>query len=129
MGKLIVCAMLAVLAGTSPSNAQQNVIIFVADGLRAAAVTPERAPTFARVRDTGVNFSNSHSVYPTITTSNASVIATGHLIGDTGDFGNVFYTGFPVASAARTITPFVQDNAVLSELNQDHGGTFISNSS
>src|SRR5262245_36417617 len=102
MRKLIVCAMFAILAGTQQSNAQQNVIIFVADGLRAAAVTPERAPTFARVRDTGVNFSNSHAIYPTITTSNASVIATGHLVGDTGDFGNTFYTGFPVASAANT---------------------------
>lgn len=125
MRKLIVCAMFAVLASTLPSNAQQNVILFVADGLRAAAVTPERAPTFARVRDTGVNFSNSHSVYPTITTSNASVIATGHLVGDTGDFGNTFYTGFPVASAAQTVMPFIQDNAVLSELNQHHGGNFI----
>ncbi|MBR1268932.1 alkaline phosphatase family protein [Bradyrhizobium sp. AUGA SZCCT0222] len=125
MGKLIVCAVFAVLASTLHSHAQQNVILFVADGLRAAAVTPERAPTFARIRDTGVNFSNSHSVYPTITTSNASVIATGHLIGDTGDFGNVFYTGFPVASAAGTVTPFIQNNAVLSELNQHHGGNFI----
>ncbi len=125
MGKLIVCALFAVLASTLQSNAQQNVILFVADGLRAAAVTPERAPTFARIRDTGVNFSNSHSVFPTITTSNASIIATGHLIGDTGDFGNTFYTGFPVASAARTVTPFIQDNAVLSELNQHHGGNFI----
>jgi hypothetical protein len=125
MGKLIVCALLAILASTLPSRAQQNVILFVADGLRAAAVTSERAPTFSQIRDTGVNFSNSHSVFPTITTSNASVIVTGHLIGDTGDFGNTFYTGFPVASAGRTITPFVQDNAVLSELNQHHGGNFI----
>jgi predicted AlkP superfamily pyrophosphatase or phosphodiesterase len=92
--KFIVCAIFAILASTHPSHAQRNVILFVADGLRAAAVTPDRAPTFARVRDTGVNFSNSHSVYPTITTANASVIATGHLIGDTGDFGNTFYTGF-----------------------------------
>jgi arylsulfatase A-like enzyme len=125
MKRLIVCAMFAVLASTHPSSAQQNIILFVADGLRAAAVTPERTPTFAGIRDKGVNFSNSHSVYPTITTSNASVIATGHLIGDTGDFGNVFYTGFPVASADRTVTPFIQNNAVLSELNQHHGGNFI----
>src|SRR4249919_2183492 len=125
MRKLAVCAVFAVLASTLPSHAQQNVILFVADGLRAAAVTPERAPTFARIRDTGVNFSNSHSIYPTITTANASVIATGHLIGDTGDFGNTFYTGFPVASASQTVTPFIQDNAVLSELNQHHGGNFI----
>jgi arylsulfatase A-like enzyme len=125
MKRLVVWAMFAVLASTHQSSAQQNIILFVADGLRAAAVTPERTPTFAGIRDKGVNFSNSHSVYPTITTSNASVIATGHLIGDTGDFGNVFYTGFPVASADRTVTPFIQNNAVLSELNQHHGGNFI----
>ena len=125
MKRLIICTLFAVLAGTQQSNAQQNIILFVADGLRAAAVTPERAPTFARIRDTGVNFSNSHSVFPTITTSNGSVIATGHLVGDTGDFGNVFYTGFPVASAAKTITPFIQNNAVLNELNEHHGGNFI----
>ena len=125
MRKFIGCAIFAILASTPQSHAQQNVILFVADGLRAAAVTPERAPAFARIRDTGVNFSNSHAVYPTITTANASVIATGHLIGDTGDFGNTFYTGFPVASAAQTVTPFIQDNAVLSELNRHHGGNFI----
>lgn len=125
MRQLIVCALLAVLAGTLQASAQQNVILFVADGLRAAAVTPERAPAFAAIRDKGVNFSNSHSIYPTITTTNASAIATGHLIGDTGDFGNVFYTGFPVASADRSLTPFIQNNAVLSELNAHHGGNFI----
>lgn len=125
MKQLIVCALLAVLAGTLQASAQQNVILFVADGLRAAAVTPERAPAFAAIRDKGVNFSNSHSIYPTITTTNASAIATGHLIGDTGDFGNVFYTGFPVASADRSLTPFIQNNAVLSELNAHHGGNFI----
>lgn len=104
---------------------QPNIILFVADGLRAAAVSPERAPTFAKVRDTGVNFANSHSLFPTITTANASVIATGHFQGDTGDFGNTFYTGFPVASATGTVTPFIQNNAVLAELNQHHGGNFI----
>ena len=31
-----------------PRSAQQNIILFVADGLRAAAVSPERAPTFAK---------------------------------------------------------------------------------
>jgi hypothetical protein len=78
----------------------KNIILFVADGLRAAAVSPERAPTFAKVRDTGVNFSNSHSLCPTITTANAAVIATGHFIGDTGDFGNTHTPAFPVAAAA-----------------------------
>src|SRR5262245_3741779 len=119
MTKLLASIALAVLALPISASAQQktppNIILFVADGLRAAAVAPERAPTFAKMRDTGVNFANSHSVFPTITTANASVIATGHHQGDTGDFGNTQYTGFPVASANNTVVPFIQDNAVLSE--------------
>src|ERR1043165_9385219 len=118
-------ALLATLVAPIPALAQQNIILFVADGLRAAAVSPERAPAFAKIRDTGVNFANSHSLWPTITTVNASVIATGHFVGDTGDFGNTQYTGFPVASASGTVTPFIQDNAVLTELNQHHGGNFV----
>jgi hypothetical protein len=129
--RLFAGLLLAALAFPLPATAQQpgkppqNIILFVADGLRAAAVSPERAPTFAKVRDSGVNFSNSHSVFPTVTTANASVIASGHLMGDTGNFGNTQYTGFPVASATNTVMPFIQDNAVLTELNRHHGGNFI----
>jgi len=93
--------------------------------LRAAAVSPERAPAMARIRDTGVNFANSHSLFPTVTTANGSAIATGHFLGDTGDFGNSIYSGFPVAAANGIVTPFIQDNAILSELNQHHGGNFV----
>src|SRR5437016_594125 len=45
---------------------QSNVVLFVADGLRAAAVSPETAPTMARVRAQGVDFRNSHSLFPTV---------------------------------------------------------------
>ena len=45
-----------------------------------------------------MDFTNSHSLFPTITTVNASAIATGHYIGDTGDFGNTIYTGTPMIS-------------------------------
>ena len=41
-------AIVLALALPLPAFAQQNIIVFVADGLRAAAVSPERAPTFAR---------------------------------------------------------------------------------
>jgi arylsulfatase A-like enzyme len=102
-----------------------NLILFVADGLRAAAVTPETAPTMARIRDEGVNFQNSHSLFPTVTTANASAIATGHYLGDTGDFGNSIYSGFPIASAGGIVTPFIQSNPILAELNRHTGGNFI----
>ncbi|MBV9062342.1 MAG: alkaline phosphatase family protein, partial [Alphaproteobacteria bacterium] len=71
-----------------------NVLIFVADGLRADSVNAKDAPTLWKLAHQGVNFTNPHSLYPTITTVNASAIATGHYIGDTGNFGNQLYTGF-----------------------------------
>ena len=102
---------------------QQNIVLFVADGLRAAAVSADTAPTMARVRRQGVDFQNSHSLFPTVTTANASAIATGHYLGDTGDFGNSIYSGFPVESVEGVFTPFIQNNAVLLELNRHSGGT------
>ena len=70
-----------------------NVIIFVADGLRSRIVDAHTAPGLQAVREQGVDFVNSHSLFPTITTPNASAIATGHRLGDTGDFGNMLYFG------------------------------------
>src|SRR5437016_6922601 len=84
-----------------------SVILFVPDGLRALSVTPESAPTMAAVRDKGVNFKNPHSLFPTFTTANASAMATGHQLGDTGDFSNTIYVGRPVASAGNSVTPFL----------------------
>ena len=67
----------------------------MADGLRYDSVTPKTAPTLWRIKTQGVDFTNSHSLYPTVTTVNASAIATGHYIGDTGDFGNTLYSRLP----------------------------------
>ncbi|HEU0158869.1 MAG TPA: alkaline phosphatase family protein, partial [Hyphomicrobiaceae bacterium] len=117
--------MLVLLLAPDARAQQQNILLFVADGLRAAAVSPETAPTMARLRDQGVNFRNSHSLFPTVTTANASAIATGHYLGDTGDFGNSLYSGFPVASVEGVLTPFIQSNAVLAELNRHTGGNFL----
>ncbi len=47
------------------------------------------------VRDKGVNFRNSHSLFPTFTMANASGMASGHYLGDTGVFSNSIYTGHP----------------------------------
>ena len=79
-----------------------NVILFVPDGLRSLMVHPDTAPTMAQLRDSGVTFSNSHSLFPTLTTANASGFATGHYLGDTGDFSNTIYAAYPVAAAGTT---------------------------
>src|ERR1700709_2794922 len=78
------------------NDAPRNLILFVPDGLRGRIVTPQTAPAMAEVRDKGVNFRNSHSLFPTFTTANASAMATGHYFGDTGDFSNTIYTVYRV---------------------------------
>src|ERR1700761_1698866 len=93
-------AILALGLGIAPAFAQpHNIVIFVADGLRYGSVTKENMPNMFRLKSEGVDFVNSHSLFPTVTTVNASAIATGHYIGDTGDFGNGIWTGMPMLSA------------------------------
>src|SRR5580700_121559 len=114
-------------AGTAfaQNNTPHNLILFVPDGLRARIVTPETAPAMAEVRDKGVNFRNSHSLFPTFTTANASAMATGHYLGDTGDFSNTIYTGYPVAAAAGTVTPFLESDPVLHDVDEHFGGDYL----
>ncbi|WP_445635790.1 Nucleotide pyrophosphatase [Nostoc sp. DSM 114161] len=103
------------------SNAR-NVIIFVADGLRNGSVNPIDTPTLYSIRQQGVNFTNSHSLFPTFTTPNASAIATGHYLSDTGDFSNTIYTGFPVPNANGSVTPFIENDAVLGDIDEKFPG-------
>jgi hypothetical protein len=102
-----------------------NVILFVPDGLRALSVTGESAPTMAAIRDRGVNFKNSHSIFPTFTTANAASFATGHYPGDTGDFSNTIYVGYPVKAANGSVTPFLEANPVLGDVDQHFGGNYL----
>jgi predicted AlkP superfamily pyrophosphatase or phosphodiesterase len=100
----------------------RNVVIFVADGLRPVSINPTDAPTLARLQKEGVFFANSHAVFPTVTTANASAIATGHMLGDTGDFANTLYTGAQVLGSG---TPFIEDDQVLAELDAEFGGNYL----
>ncbi len=107
---------------TPPARAH-NLVIFVADGLRHGSVDPENTPALQYVRAHGVHFINSHSLFPTLTTANASAIATGHYLGDTGDFSNNIFTGFAIfddgnfGQTAQTPTPFLENDAVLGDLD------------
>jgi hypothetical protein len=114
-------------AGTALAQnaAPHNLILFVPDGLRALKVTPETAPAMAEVRDKGVNFKNSHSLFPTFTTANASGMATGHFLGDTGDFSNTIYTAFTSKPAGDTVVPFIENDAVLGDIDEHFGGNYL----
>src|ERR1700742_3589487 len=109
-------------AGFSQNSRPHNVILFVPDGLRGRIVTPQTAPAMSEVLTRGVHFKNSHSLFPTFTTANASAMATGHHLGDTGDFSNTIYTGYPVGAAGGTVTPFLESDPVLREVDEHFGG-------
>ena len=128
--------MLLLFGGVAPNARAQgkprhNVIIFVADGLRRGSVTADDMPTFFSLRQRGVDFRNSHSVFPTFTTANASAIATGHGLGDTGDFSNVIWPGIWLAKpdaapdAAGYVTPFLENDEVLADMNATYGGNYL----
>jgi arylsulfatase A-like enzyme len=108
----------------APARAR-NVIIFVADGLRYGSVTQQSAPTMWRIQHEGVDFQNSHSIYPTLTTANASAIATGHFLGDTGDYANTLYTGYPVAAHHNATVTFLEDDAILHDVKLHFGADYL----
>ena len=107
------------------NNSPRNLVLFVPDGLRALMVTPETAPAMAEARDKGVNFKNPHSMFPTFTMANGSAMATGHYLGDTGTFSNTIFTGFPVPNAASSVTPFLENDQVLGDIDDHYSGNFV----
>jgi hypothetical protein len=110
---------------SAQNNAPHNLILFVPDGLRALKVTPETAPAMAEVRDKGVNFRNPHSLFPTFTMANASGMSTGHYLGDTGTFSNTIFAGYTSAPAGDTVTPFLENDAVLGDIDEHFGGNYL----
>jgi arylsulfatase A-like enzyme len=122
---LVPLAVTAALAQAPAPARPNNVILFVPDGLRASKVSRDLTPAMAAVRDEGVNFKNSHSLFPTFTTANASAMATGHYLGDTGDFSNTLYVGFPVQSLNRSVTPFIENDPVLAEIDDHFGDNYL----
>src|SRR5258705_13183586 len=110
---------------SAQNSTPHNMILFIPDGLRALKVTPETAPAMAEVRDSGVNFKNPHSLFPAFPMANASGMATGHYLGDTGTFSNTIYTGYPSAPGGDTVVPFIENNAVLADVDEHFGGDYL----
>ncbi|MEI9889398.1 MAG: hypothetical protein WDN45_01040 [Caulobacteraceae bacterium] len=65
-----------------------------------------------------------------MTTANASVMATGHYLGDSGDFGNYLYTGPRNApETTNGVTPSLEDDADLNFVNAQFGGNYLNEDS
>jgi hypothetical protein len=126
---LVIAGAPAPATPASEENSQHNVMIYVADGLRSAMVNDQTAPNIARLAREGVRLVNSHSLFPTLTMTNASALATGHAIGDTGTFGNTIDVGFEVPSVGNTVTPFLENDAVLADVDEHFAGNYLGEAS
>src|ERR1700724_2816110 len=119
---LTVLTAVAALAQNSPPR---HLILFVPDGLRGRIVTPQTAPAMAEVRDKGVSFKNSHSLFPTFTMANGSAMSTGHYLGDTGVFSNTIWTNYTSGPAGDTVVPFIENDAVLGDIDEHFSGDYL----
>ena len=45
--------------------------------------------------------------------------------GDTGDFSNTIFSGFPIAAAGGSATPFLENDAALGEMDAHFGGNYL----
>ena len=146
---VIVAAAGALLAGcgggsstvpcrSCPSLAPTRTIIMVWDGLRPDSVNATDTPNLYALRQTGANFSDNHSTYPTFTMMNGSSFATGSFPKTSGFYGNTFWT--PPQGSANTIPVgnsaggtsqdyvdpvFTEDYQVLTTLNTYYSGQLL----
>jgi predicted AlkP superfamily pyrophosphatase or phosphodiesterase len=95
--------------------------VLVLDGLRPDAITAEETPNLWKLRRDGVDFVNSHSVFPTVTRVNATAIATGTTPGHNGMVGNSIYV--------RAVDPrhafSNDDHKILLRLDEVTGGGMV----
>ncbi len=97
------------------------VIVFVVDGLRPDGIAPEDTPTLFRLRAEGVDFTDGHAVFPTVTRVNAASLSTGTQPGTHGIVGNRMYV--PAVDPQRAFDTGNYRN--LAELDQATGGRLL----
>src|SRR5436309_12214816 len=97
------------------------VIVFVVDGLRPDAITAEDTPTLMKMRSEGVDFADSHAVFPTVTRVNAAALTTGTQPGTNGIVGNRMYV--PGVDAGRAFDTAAFQN--LLRLDEVSGGRMV----
>ena len=118
-----VAALLAagVLAGPAGAAGKPLTMVFVVDGLRPDSINATDTPNLWRMRNEGVFFANSHSVVPTVTRGNATVIGSGALPARSGILGNAMY----VPAVNPTASFSTGDANQLYKLDDVTGGKII----
>ena len=117
--RLLCVALLAAVGLTAQSPARRTpvCVVFVVDGLRPDSINPEDTPTIARLRAAGVEYLNSHSVFPTVTRVNTASLVTGAYPDAAGIMGNSMFV-----AAVNARAPFnTSDHRPLLKLEEATG--------
>ena len=143
VASLTAASLVAACGGSSSSSpstavAPTRTIIMVWDGLRPDSVNAVDTPNLYELRQSGANFSDNHSTFPTFTMMNGSSFATGSFPKTSGFYGNTFWTPpqgssntIPVGKSAAGATQdyidpvFTEDYQVLTTLNTYYGGQLL----
>ena len=113
-----------------------SIVLVVFDGLQPAQVTPGLMPNLSRLASEGVNCSNHHAVFPTVTRANVATIVTGHLPGAHGLTANTLVIPeFDPYRALGALEPVLSEIAAqhpvllqptLGDILHQHGMEYIS---
>ena len=122
----------------TPSAPAVRTIVMVWDGLRPDDINATDTPNLLALQQSGVDFQDNHSTYPTFTMMNGASFATGSYPKTSGFYGNTFWTppqgtgntipsGRTAAGATQNYTDpvFTEDYQVLSTLNDYYGGQLL----
>ncbi|MBP9722769.1 MAG: alkaline phosphatase family protein [Gammaproteobacteria bacterium] len=101
-------------------NKPNRVILLIWDGLRPDVITKENTPVLYRLRNSGTNFTDHHSSYPTVTMNNANSFATGDYSGDTGFYGNQIWRP-SILGNNQPVS--VEDEGILDKLDKAQEGS------
>jgi predicted AlkP superfamily pyrophosphatase or phosphodiesterase len=139
-GITLTCSLFAQQPGATPHP--KLILLFVIDGLRPDSINEVDTPNLFRVRREGVEYLNSHSVFPTVTRVNAAAISTGSYPDRNGITSNTLYD--PSMNEGKPFTTSSVDNLLrlaaarggrllapktVSELLTEHGLRFVAISS
>lgn len=75
------------------TNSARHVVLIVWDGMRADFVNEANTPTLSALARDGVTFRQHHSIYPSLTNVNSTVLATGVFPNRSGLLANYEYRG------------------------------------
>ncbi len=101
--------------------AARRAIVMVWDGMRPDFIRPELTPNLWRLAGEGVRFSDSHSIFPTVTRCNSACIGSGCLPASHGIPNNTFY--LPSIEPSRPLNS--GDNLDLDKLRGQRGGRIL----